>query len=69
MRATAVGQAGSRVAPWSVSSGSGAPEAGQTAPPDAPGASEAVVEEIEHDAEILGGHHGAHHATEDAGGH
>jgi NADH-quinone oxidoreductase subunit I len=74
MRATAPsGQAAfeGRVA-WSGELGFGvrAPEAGQTAPPDAPGASEDVVEQIEHDAEVL--HHGsAHggHGTGDSGGH
>jgi NADH-quinone oxidoreductase subunit I len=72
MRATASsGQAAfeGRVA-WSGELGFGtrAPEAGQTAPPDAPGASEDDVEQIEHDAEVLHGH-GYGHRTGDAGAH
>src|SRR5262245_35834739 len=75
MRATAPsGQAAfeGRVA-WSGELGFGvrAPEAGQTAPPDAPGASEDVVEEIEHDEDILHVHDGEHRGREagDSGGH
>jgi len=75
MRATAPsGQAAfeGRVA-WSGELGFGvrAPEAGQTAPPDAPGASEDVVEEIEHDEDILHVHDGEHGGREagDSGGH
>src|SRR6478735_7424910 len=69
MRATAPsGQAAfeGRVA-WSGELGFGVrpPETGQTAPPDAPGASKDVVEQIEHDAEVL--HHGSAHGGHGAG--
>jgi NADH-quinone oxidoreductase subunit I len=76
MRATSPGGQAAfegRVA-WSGELGFGvrAPEAGQTAP-DELGASEAIVEELAHDEEVLHGHRGAHHdaghGAGDAGAH